>query len=349
MGKRVKFDPSEVFLKGACSEFEQIALRGSSLWPTVIAMYSACEQRIRVSKFVVQHRLLVAFISNEHGIHVARVKVDGSEHTVEAVCDPIADVMPDRASSMYHTIARSRNPRYLPAIFRKGSTHDAKSAVSHSLFKADSALNDFCVNMVDKMCEFNNNYDGVPRVRKLSLPCDLQTKMVKAFVENKGFSSLSMEDQGHCNAEYDKYNLEVAKFISVMDKTAEFFSTDKWIYVPMREFGMVLGSVTSYAFNAAIDEHKRKLSVDADYTTNFFDFDLKYWPQWYKNYEDIPESIRADFELSCLMMRTHAGNYEGILPPVDIDTGSLQHIVWAPVGSIVRKWYNEYPIYMINK
>ena len=351
MGKRVQFNPADVFLSGACSESEQIALRGSCLWSTVVAMYSACEKGIRVSKFAREPsgNSMSAFISNRYGIHVARVSTDGSEHTVEVVRDPISDVMPDRSWGMYSCLARSRNQRYLTTVFRKGSTHDAKAGITHALYKADHTLNDFCVNMLDRVSVAINDRNR-PSVIKFDMSYDIQKEMAKALVEGRGLSSLPMDVQNKFNTEYAKYNQQVDKFMGVMDKVSEFYNADKWVYVPMGQFGMILASVTSYAFNAAIDEFRRSLSTNkADYTTNFFDFDLAGAPRWYKSYEDVPESIRSEFELSCLMMRTHAGGYDGILPPLDINVGDDNTLLWLPIGSGVRKYYSEYPIYLINK
>lgn len=350
MGKRVQFNPADVFLSGACSESEQIALRGTCLWPTVVAMYSACEKGIRVSKFAREPsgNSMSVFISNQCGIHVARVSTDGSEHTVEVVRDPLSDVMPDRSWGMYSCLARSRNPRYLSTVFRKGSNHDAKSGVIHALYRADRALNDFCVNTLDRVCIAANDRNR-PSVIKFDMSYDIQKEMAKALVEGRGLSSLPMDVQEKFNIEYAKYNQQVDKFMGVMNKASEFYSADKWVYVPMGQFGMILASVTSYAFNAAIDEFRRYLSTNADYTTNFFDFDLAGAPRWYKSYEDVPESVRSEFELSCLMMRTHAGGYDGILPPPDINTGDDNTLLWLPIGSGVRKYYGEYPIYLINK
>jgi hypothetical protein len=238
----------------------------------------------------------------------------------------------------------TKNPRYIVNILRKTSTHRAREWLIDSLNSADKQAVHSIRTAMDSSAEKINGGNRF-YFEHMDMDNELQSHVAEIVASGASWEYVKPEIRAKFDNAYQKYAESKRNFDRVLDRVREMFSTDKWLYSPVNG-GVVLGVVSHHAAQALVDEVRRDKSTSSFYS----DINLMpdHPPKWYKTYEDVPEDIRRDFEMACLMFKTHAGYDGGILPPHSLTAGTAA-LSWEPVGATYRKFYNEEPVYLIAK
>ena len=341
MAKREKIDISDIFLDGAMSAQERAKAMSSPVWAIAVAAYSTCERKLRIAAYVPE----VIYMTNEQGFNVFAVMRSTSIYKVYNPHDPIMLNKIDGYMDGYLCILETENPRYVVSVLRKASTHRVKDTLMNSLHNADN----FAVKAVRNTLDFSSqNINNGERFafEHMEMDSELRSYVAEIVASGASWEYVKPEIRAKFDREYQKYNKNKQNFNHVLDRLKDMFSTDKWLYVPLNG-GVVLGVVNHHVTETVIEKVRQERTSSAAFYSDV-NFMPDYPPKWYRTYEDVPENIRRDFEMACLMFKTHAGYEGGILPPKEIAAvnGSA---VWEAVGATYRKYYNEEPVYLITK
>jgi hypothetical protein len=340
MAKREKVDISDIFLDGAMNAQEKASVMASPLWPIAIAAYSTTERKLRVAGYKPE----TIYFTNSHGFNVMAANYTGNTYRLFRPHDPISIVKFDGSTDSYSAMLDTKNPRYIVNILRKTSTHRAREWLIDSLNSADKQAVHSIRTAMDSSAEKINGGNRF-YFEHMDMDSELQSYVAEIVASGASWEYVKPEIRAKFDTAYQKYAESKKNFDRVLDRVREMFSTDKWLYSPVNG-GVVLGVVSHHATQALVDEVRRNKSTSSFYS----DINLmpEHPPKWYKTYEDVPEDIRRDFEMACLMFKTHVGYDGGILPPSSLREGTAA-LSWEPVGATYRKFYNEEPVYLIAK
>jgi hypothetical protein len=341
MAKREKVDISDIFLDGAMNAQEKAEVMLSPLWSIAVAAYSTTERKLRVAGYKPE----VIYFTNEHGLNVMAAALRGATYKLEKPHDPISVNKFDGSLDSYGVILQTNNPRYIVNVLRKTSTHRVKEQLISSLFSADTQVSRSIRSALNLAAEKING-DSRFHFEHMEMDGELQSYVAEIVASGASWEYVKPEIRTKFDSAYKKYADNKKNFDRVLDRIWDMFSTDKWLYVPMNG-GLILGVVSHHATQALVDQVRR------DKSTSSFHADMNLMPEhppkWYRTYEDVPEDIRRDFEMACLMFKTHAGYDGGIVPPQQIGEDVSTAKLWEPVGATCRKFYNEEPVYLITK
>lgn len=341
MAKREKVDISDIFLDGAMNAQEKASVMASPLWPIAIAAYSTTERKLRVAGYKPE----VIYFTNSHGFNVMAAGYAHGHYKLYRPHDPICITKFDGNTDGYSVSLETTNPRYIVNVLRKTSTHRAKGQLIDDLCSADKLAMQSIRSAMDFSAEKINGGNRF-YFEHMEMDSELQSHVADIVASGTSWEYVKPEIRAKFDTAYKKYSESKKNFDRVLDRVREMFSTDKWLYVPVNG-GVVLGVVSHHATQALVDEVRREKSTSSFYS----DINLMpdHPPKWYRTYEDVPEDIRRDFEMACLMLKTHAGYDGGILPPNKVVEALSSSMVWEPIGATYRKFYNEEPVYLIAK
>lgn len=340
---RLKFDPDNFFLVGQHDTIERVNFMRDSIFPLAVAAYNAAEGQIRIGhiEYYDNDTVRRVHLVSPTGLSVAYIdwQVDG---TIQMLHNRSPLAHP--ASAMRSLCTNSS--RYLMNKLSKSSTHDAKESLSSGAHKArtdkaySSILHDIVESVISKI-----NGDRLERPRvEFGWNDEMSHILALYFAGEITKNDIPLDKLTDFESRYGRYVIKRDKFTSTMQGTIDFFTGDKWVLISGINNGVILGAVSDEPVLAAINTMIKTGSLPSPYElANTYVKEVVPFT-WHRSFEDIPDDIRSEVELSLLMLKSHTDSPE-LIPTVNGEPIK----VYPEISAVVRQYHQEAKVVLLHK
>lgn len=339
---RLKFDPDNFFLVGQHDTIERVNFMRDSIFPLAVAAYNAAEGQIRIGHIEYHDNDTVrrVHLVSPTGLSVAYIDYQ-ADGTIQMLHNrsPLANSA-SAVRSLY-----TNSSRYLMNKLSKNSTHDAKESLHGSAqrAKADKAYSAIVHDIVESVInKVNGDRLERPRV-EFGWNDEMSHMLALYFAGEITKNDIPLDKLTDFESRYGRYVIKRDKFTSTMQGTLDFFTGDKWVLISGINNGLILGAISSQPVINAIHTMIKTGSLPSYYDGQ--DFAQQVVPfTWYRSFEDIPDGIRSEVELSLLMLKSHTGCPE-LIPTVSGEAIT----VYPEMSAVVRQYHNEAKVVLLHK
>lgn len=314
MGKKIKFNVSDIFMEGQNTVADRNLFVTSPLFGIFAALYNRSGGKVKVGK--IETKLFYpssgqvtfverVYVVNKWGLQVCNIY----NSSVDYDCIVFnTNHSPINNENFVSVAMQTSNPKYLQNKLSPSSRHDAGDRFDASLRRAEHFFNDSVRSTMVKALDekFGKFSDRDNLFFRRHLPDSVVNFLSKYFMGDVQQSEMPSADRNLFDAVYKKYSETLVRFREAMKETYDMAATEKWLYVTNVNGGVVLGAIRPEPMCAALDTLPSGVtSLPDDGRFNYIQETLPI--QWYPDYKNIPEDIRQQLEFSMVMLRTHVG------------------------------------------
>jgi len=299
MARKIKqtLDVSQLFNHALVNPQQQAEIIRSEAWPIIVSAYSVLEGDLLV------HRLGngIVHLTDKKGISVAAIHKMGDVYRFMTADSPLATHDVD-SHVYYSTEMISKHPKYIASKLR-GQTdlnNKLKRSTGDAIIKLNSVISHMVDQVVDK-CAGKSMQSA-----SISLNDTEATYAVKVMMGVCSIHSLPKHIYERIQDRYNAYMDMLSKLHEAIDKAKEFCGTNKFVYLPAYNGGILLGAISSQPMLAALDMYKID-KLPTSYGGSFSYVDMTMPLQWYPSIESVPDNVRSQLETSLLMFKAHTG------------------------------------------
>jgi hypothetical protein len=232
----------------------------------------------------------------------------------------------------------SSNPKYVQSKVSVKSEHDAAQAFDSALVSAHNFLDNYLRGILDSIVDqiSDDRFTGRPLMSTSKLTDEAVTFLAKVYAGKCTFAEMPLDMRALLDHNLKKYDERCDKFNNAIQKSVEFMDSDKWIFIPGMNRGVVMACVSPDGMTEALTKYR-----DGQYLPNIpaFKYAREVIPcKWYPSFEDIPDDYRKGLEFSMMMLKTHR-NSNDLLPKecqggkFFTEMGCYSQTGWSP-GSV---------------
>lgn len=341
---RLKFDPNNFFLVGQHPTWEQAKFMRDEIFPVVVAAYNAAEGNVRVG--TIQYDSVQEQVSRVHLVSPTGLSVAYIDKQNDGTLQMLHYRTPlSNSISAVRTLC-TNSARYMMNKLSKNSTHDARSRLLIDSHKArtDRAYSDIVHDLIDSvLVKINGDRLERPRV-EFSWNDEMSHLLALHFAGEITKNDIPMSKLTDFEERYNRYVTKRERFTKTMQGTLDFFTGDKWMLIGGINNGVILGAISGEPIVNAIHTMIKTGSLPSSFDTQFGYAQATEPFTWYASFQDIPDYVRSDLELSLVMLKSHTGSSD-LIPA----TNNEALTVYPEISAVVRQYHNESKVVLLHK
>jgi hypothetical protein len=340
---RLKFDPDNFFVVGQHDTIERAKFMRDAIFPLAVAAYNAAEGQIRIGQIKYHEN---GPVSRVHLVSPTGLSVAYIDWQANGDIQMLHNRSPLASSVSAVRSLCTNNARYLMNKLSKSSLHDARLKLASDADRArtDRAYTNIVHDIVESVINKING-DRLSQARvDFGWNDDMPHILALYFAGEITKNDIPLNKLTDFETRYNRYVTKRDKFMQTMQGTVDFFTGDKWLLIDGINNGVILGAISGEPVVEAVQTMVKTGSLLTPH-----EHDYKYAKPvvpftWYRSFEDIPDDLRSQVEISLVMLKSHTGRPE-LIPTVDGEPLT----VYPDASALVREYHNEAKVVLLHK
>jgi len=327
-------DLSKFFLGNKFDESEQIMFYRSPFWAVYAQIHNITEGEwvIGHAQYAGDHPYVV--FSTKQGVPVAYItqtthpKSRRKYWQFEFNNNPFA-AETDYKDYVTKAVLRSGTMSYIVSNLKKCAS-DIKEKMLASRDTLDKNVKDL---ITAAMYEGYRDLHHRPSVEQFD--SDTRLQLLKLAMGEIDRASMTPDSYRICEIRHKEYMREVEKRNITVEAAKSYAINDKWLIIKGILGGLIVGRIPK-------DTVLREVMTFCDYTNTTRESMNMQSVGWYKSFDDLPAELSADLMPSLMMLKVHTGS-DDLLP-----SRNQAVTVWKDAGSMVKHYWADFPMYLIE-